>query len=387
MSVPLTYVDPALSIRDLDTGKVIPLRDIENSTALLKSMRMSTKKKIILPNGVNLTMFYNLIQQELAPSNMSIIDLAYPHQKPVTKIALSKNKQFIATADSFGSISTLINFEVNKTIHGHDKKINSLDFSIDNHLISCSDDKTAKFWKRSFSRPISTLQHDGPVRAAKFYPNDPDSAVTCCGKEVIFWNARRGVIINSLQFLSEPTAIDFSSDGNLIIIGCLNGYCYLYELAKMMYVGQFACGRRKKKAIIPKSVLSLSCGPDSIVVSTSDNRVRLYDLKDYHFVRKFLSYSSSNEETTDVSLSSDGSMVFIANKENGRAFVYPTDASTFFKKSTIVHSLKEDASSTFFGFTLGEGFVITSTLVEPSDDGEKLVLLIGDSGGRLYRVC
>lgn len=384
-NVPSSYIDPDLSIKDLDTGQVYSLKDIENSTAILQSARINSTKKNILPSGVNFSMFFNLIQPENIPNKLSIIELAYPHTNSITQIAVSKNSDVIATSDSSGSITTLVGFEVDKTVLAHSAQINSLDFSSDGHLISASDDKTAKFWKRNLSRPISTLRHDGPVHTARFYPNDPNNTVTCSGKEVIFWNARREAIINTLQFLSEPTALDFSQDGNLIIVGCKNGYCYIYELQSMLYVSQFACGLRKKKGIIPKSVLSLSFGPDNIIVSTSDHRVRLYDAQNYNFIRKYFSYAAKNEEksVTPVSLSKDGQFFMITNKKNGRAYIYPIDLPSYFKKSALVPNIKEDASSTYFGFSLGENYQITASLIE----NDHFCYLVGDSCGRLYRIC
>lgn len=384
-NVPSSYVDPDLSIKDLDTGQIYSLRDIENSTAILQSARISTAKKNILPTGVNFSMFFNLIQQDIIPTKLSIIDLAYPHSNSITQIAISRyGKEVIATSDSSGSITTLVDFEVDKTVVAHSAQINSLDFSSDGHLISASNDKTAKFWKRNLSRPISTLRHDGPVQTARFYPNDPNNTVTCSGKEVIFWNARREAVINTLQFLSEPTALDFSQDGSLIIVGCQNGYCYIYELQSMLYVTQFACGLRKKKEIIPKSVLSLAFGPDKIIVSTSDHRIRLYDSQKYNFIRKYFSYAAKNEEesVTPVSFSKDGQFFMITNKKNGRAYIYPVDLPKYFKKSALVPNIKEDASSTYFGFSLGENYQITASIIE----NDNFSYLIGDSCGRLYRI-
>ncbi|KAK8875910.1 WD repeat-containing protein 44 [Tritrichomonas musculus] len=384
INVPSTYIDPALSITDLDTGQTYSLRDIENSTAILQSVKNSTNKKNILPNGVNFSMFFNLIQPDTIPDKLSIIDLAYPHSNSITNIAIYKDSDVIATSDSSGSITTLVGFEVNKTVAAHSAKINSLDFSSDGHLISASNDKTAKFWKRNLARPISTLRHDGPVYAARFYPNDPNNTITCSGKEVIFWNARREVIIHTLQFLSEPTALDFSQDGKLIIVGCRNGYCYIYELESMLYVSQFACGLRKKTEIIPKSVLSVAFGPENIIVSTSDHRVRLYDQTNYRFIRKYISYAPKNgdEPVTSVSFSKDGTFFLITNKKNGRAYVYPVDTPNYFKKSALVQNMKDDSSSTFFGFTLGDEYQITASLIE----NDSFSFLIGDSAGRLYRI-
>lgn len=387
IDLPSTYVDPQLSIKDLDTGRTFALRDIEQSNALLKSVRVCTKKKILLPQGVNLSIFTNLIQPDLIP-NLTITDLAFPHQKTIDKIAVSKSQDIIATADIEGLITILTNFTINKTIPAHNSPINSLDFSTDDHLLSASDDGTAKFWKRNLDRAISTLKHDGPVLCARFFPNDPNFAVTCSGKEVIFWDARREIINNTLQFLSEPTALDFTVDGRLIVIGCKNGYCYLYELERMLYVGQFACGRRRKQEIIPKGVFSLSCGPESIVVSTSDCRVRLYDIHDYHFQRKFLGYGTKkgDEMISRVSFSADGQLIFIANISNGKAYVYPVDASSYFKKSALVKNIKEDASSTFFGFSLGDDCNITATVFQTRPDTNSVIYIVGDSHGRLYRI-
>ena len=75
-------------------------------------------------------------------------------------------------------------------------------------------------------------------------------------------------------------------------------------------------------------------------------------------------------------------------KDNGEYFLVMdcfrqlTDFPNYFKKSALVQNMKDDSSSTFFGFTLGDEYQITASLIE----NDSFSFLIGDSAGRLYRI-
>lgn len=109
------------------------------------------------------------------------------------------------------STNDVIPFQVLK---GHTSDVNSLDFSHANVLVSGSNDKTLRFWRRGddgvFTENMNSVAPTSPltghkygVNCVKFSPFDTIAASASTDGYIILWNAQTGHQVVKLKHPSE----------------------------------------------------------------------------------------------------------------------------------------------------------------------------------------
>ncbi len=106
-----------------------------------------------------------------------------------------------------------------KVFKGHSDTVNGAVFSADGQLLlTASADKTARIWNTETGEQVAVLEHDGPVRTARFSP-DGRRVVTKVGHGARIWDRETGKVIATLPPYDKVsyTAPVFSPDGKQVL--------------------------------------------------------------------------------------------------------------------------------------------------------------------------
>jgi WD40 repeat protein len=192
-------------------------------------------------------------------------------------------------------------------------------------------------------------------------------------------------VIQTLDFVSPPTAAAFSPDGKRVAIGCYNGFCFFYALPDFRYVTQFIAGPRKKKKTSSKKITSIVfVSTAQFLVSTNDSRIRLYSSENFSVIRKYVGHVTQQAHQR-LSLSADAALVAIGSEKAGDVYIWPLDHEPHFKGSGLA-GFSRDRSKTAEGFSLGKKAEVTAALFTAQNTLNHMSIVVTDSDGQLYLV-
>ncbi|KAJ3203483.1 WD repeat-containing protein 44 [Entophlyctis luteolus] len=263
-------------------------------------------------------------------------------------------------------ISQVVNPAAHRTFVGHSAPILDLAWSKTNFILSASSDKTVRLWHVRATVCLKVFNHDWPVTAVRFHPNDEQLFLTGCGsqthgrlrmwsiseKKVKYWvalskssvvgasstptvgnkdaapadtstsNASAGNGLPGGPVHPLITAVEFSADGSLVITGTADGCLYFHEANELKYntrVDLMAVSNSKSFRItgieyVPSvkfgkvrmsgappilggleddtsslaiSEIETAGGAGYVLVTATDSRVRLFNLRDKSLVRRY----------------------------------------------------------------------------------------------------
>ncbi|KAI9205887.1 uncharacterized protein BJ171DRAFT_473902 [Polychytrium aggregatum] len=209
---------------------------------------------------------------------------------------------------------------------GHGSDILDLAWSRNNFLISASSDGQVRLWHPQEPSPLCIFEHPDAVSAVRFHPIDDRYFVSSCAdRKIRVWSLveKKVKFWNEMIFLdSSVTALCFNLAGDLVICGSDQGDLVFFEFNGLKYHTQIevkALSRSRSvrggKRIIgieripnrtleqkimakyqgTKLVAALNQEPDpqivledeKILVTSSDSRVRIYNLRDKSLFQKF----------------------------------------------------------------------------------------------------
>ncbi|EPE06420.1 wd repeat domain-containing protein [Ophiostoma piceae UAMH 11346] len=221
---------------------------------------------------------------------------------------------------------------------GHTGEILDISWSKNNFLLSTSMDKTVRLWHISRDECLCTFKHKELVSKVAFHPKDDRFFLAgCLDATLRLWSIPDKAIAYSAQLSDMITAVAFSPDGKMAIAGLLNGFCYLLETEGLKPLTNIhvrsSRGRNAKGSKITGIVsmeLPETKPPESVILVTStDARVRIYNLKDKTVDCKFKGHEHASGQLS-ASFSDDGKYV-ICGSESKKVFIWsisPSDSIT-----------------------------------------------------------
>jgi WD40 repeat protein len=253
-------------------------------------------------------------------------------------------------------------------------------------IISGSLDSTVRLWHASHDRELAVFQHEEAVTAVASHPSDSSIFLACTfGNSVLVWSIHEYEVIQTISFVSPPTAAAFSPDGQTIAIGCYNGFCFFYALPDFRYVTQFIAGPRRKKKTSSKKVTSIVFrSATQFFVSTNDSRVRLYSSDNFSVIRKYVGHVSV-QANQRVSFSQNADLILCGSEKAGAVFMWPVDHETFFKGHGLA-AFCRDRSTTYEGVMLGKKEDITAAIFTRDNTLEHMSVIVTDTNGHLFLI-
>lgn len=156
------------------------------------------------------------------------------HKDAVTSCRLSPCRNYIlsCSADATLKIWDLASAECIKTMYGHTKVVNDLDYhpllfkmySITTNLISCSGDGTIRLWNTSDNKPKTTIYaHQSAVYRCLFAP-DGNTIISCSeDKTIRTWNFPEGYNLFIYKAHNSPvSSIRYSQSGRYMNDNCFH---------------------------------------------------------------------------------------------------------------------------------------------------------------------
>jgi WD40 repeat protein len=384
--------DPNLRIHDLDTGIVVDLKEYERSGLVRPredpADRIHIASRKAIPKEVEFSTFLKH-KRGTSYRNPTIAQVFAEHRGSVRCLACSHNDgSFIASGGEDGTIS-LYQFRgyLAKVKHfqGHEADVTCIAFSIDDIIISGSMDSTVRLWHLSNDKELRVFQHEEAVTAVAAHPLDPSVFLACTfGNSVWFWNIRDSEVLQTINFVSPPTAAAFSPDGQTIAIGCYNGFCFFYALPEVRYVTQFIAGPRRKKRSSNKKVTSIVFrNASQFFVSTNDSRIRLYSGDNFSVIRKYIGHVSDRTHQR-VSYSERGDLILSGSEKGGGIFIWPVEHEQTFQSRVVAFS--RDRSSTCEGILLGRKECVTAAMFTRDNTVGRLSIVASDADGNLFLI-
>ena len=194
---------------------------------------------------------------------------------------------------------------------GHGGQINALAFSPDGkHLLSGSDDKTAKLWDIATGREIRTFGgHESQVLAVAFSPDGKTIATGSWDHTLIVRDARTGQALHVLNEGSWVQALAFSPDGRLLATGTRGGRAIVWEVASGKALFRFTEHAR--------NVTSVAFSPDGRVLASVslDGTLGLMDVASGQVLGRYRVPAADG--LTSVLFMPDNKTVAIASLDHG----------------------------------------------------------------------
>jgi hypothetical protein len=167
------------------------------------------------------------------------------------------------------------------------------------------------------SRPVIVGNCFHPVEDRYFVSGSFD-------KKLRIWNIPEHRVVEWAQTANIITAAAFSPSGNMAVAGLYNASVVFYQTDGLKYFTQVDAKNRKGRNAKGKKVTGMQFSPGdggrTLLVTTNDSRIRLYDMTDYSMIAKFKG-SENDELQIRAWFSPDGKQV-ICGGENQHVVVW-----------------------------------------------------------------
>lgn len=215
-----------------------------------------------------------------------------------------------------------------KLFVGHSKAVLDISWS-GQFVLSSSADKSVCMWHLSRDGPLKTFRHDSYVFAAVFHPLNGRHFVSACidGKVRMWRAADPPAVLDWKQTQSHSiTCAAFSAPGDKVLVGTQTGRFRVYSVSrnfKLEYQAEVDVReRRKRRREVQVSGIRCSAQrPDSVLVTSKDSRIRLYD-----GFRLAVKYKGLKNQQCKIaaSFSPDGLYV-ICGSDSGSVYIWRTE--------------------------------------------------------------
>jgi WD40 repeat protein len=197
-----------------------------------------------------------------------------------------------------------------QTLLAHESGIFSAQFSPDSqHVITSSDDKTARIWDVKTGQEIAKLQgHESSVSSAQFSPDGKHIVTSSDDNTARIWDSETGQEIAKLKgHESSVSSAQFSPDGKHIVTSSDDNTARIWDSK----TGQEIAKLKGHES----SVSSAQFSPDGkhIVTSSDDNTARIWDSKTGQEIAKLQDHKSG---LFSAQFSPDGQHIVTSSKDN-----------------------------------------------------------------------
>jgi WD40 repeat protein len=228
------------------------------------------------------------------------------------------NPQFAASG-----FRDIVHSEPYRSYSGHKADVIDLAFSKANFLLSASIDKTVRLWHVSRTKCLCLFQHADFVTAVAFHPVEDRYFVSgSFDKKLRIWNIPEHRVIEWAQTSNIITAAAFNPSGTMVCAGLYNGQCVFYQSDGLKYFTCIDCKNRHGKNRKGKKVTGIQFSSDGqrILISTNDSRIRLYSMSDYSMLAKFK--GALNDELQIRAYFDDSNQNVITGSENECVYIW-----------------------------------------------------------------
>lgn len=158
--------------------------------------------------------------------------------------------------------------------------------------------------------------------------------IGCLDSRIRIWSLAEKKIKywNELQNNALITAVSFTLDGSLVVIGTFTGDCVFYDFEELKYHTQVeiappSAGNKKARKItgiepMPKGL----DGNERLLITSNDSRIRIYSLKDKSIQRKFKGLENKTSQIK-ATIKDDGEFI-ICGSDNRYFYVWHTENTT-----------------------------------------------------------
>lgn len=372
-----------LLVRNLDTGEVLDIAGIDSAYDGLARAAQEPPKDL---------KFDQFVRAMRAPLfDLRVAECYREHAGAVRCLRASPDGRYVASGDEYGRIvlweCSAGGLRALRRYDAHAGDVTCLAFAGDGLLLSSSLDRMVKLWLPAQDSELAAFQHDDSVTAVAFHPRDPSTFVACSFTNAAYvWDIKHSELRQTLSFASTPTAVAFSPDGRIAVIGCMNGMCFTYSCPGFEYVTQFAAGPRSKKQTPNKKITSIEfVDASNALVATNDSRVRLFSMENFQLVRKFIGHVSERSLHT-LSCTSDGKLMMIPSEKNSSVFMWPIDHEKYFKPGILSYTFCRERSKTCQGFSINKRRAVTSAVFLAESTIRNPRILFADADGTIYNV-
>ncbi|KAL3229176.1 hypothetical protein RNJ44_02263 [Nakaseomyces bracarensis] len=187
-----------------------------------------------------------------------------------------------------------------KTFREHEQDVLVVDWSKNSFLLSGSMDKTVKLWHPLKKKSLKTFVHPDFVTCVKFHPTDDRFFISgCLDQKCRLWSILDNDVSFEFNCKDLVTSLAVSpGDGIYTIVGTFNGYIHVLQTKGLEHITSFHVTAKKTHenthgVLNPNNdtkvrhgprVMGLQCfnslidGSLRLVVTSSDSRIRIFDL-------------------------------------------------------------------------------------------------------------
>ncbi|EGW32633.1 uncharacterized protein SPAPADRAFT_51169 [Spathaspora passalidarum NRRL Y-27907] len=232
---------------------------------------------------------------------------------------------------------------------GHTQNVLSLAWSKNNFLISGSMDKTVRLWHVDRPKCLQVFQHEDFVTSVKFHPLDDRFFLSgSLDNHVRLWS----ILEKSISYtknLGEDvliTALEFTPDGNLCVVGGFNGSVFVMETKGLFVLKRFEVKERSlvnafhSKTGNKITGIKVFVNPFyiegqlpkvseidkwAVLITTNDSKVRMISTTSKKLITRFKGLTN-NSSSIQASSSEDGKYI-IAGSEDHYCYIWENNSS------------------------------------------------------------
>ncbi|KAG4089314.1 WD40 repeat-like protein [Neocallimastix lanati (nom. inval.)] len=289
-------------------SKITPISEMKDIEGPIWALSFSQNGKYLASGGqdmiIRVWILYSEVQDYLSSPEMSD-----------TKQNLMKKKKLSPVFRSYPY----------RYYQGHTSDILDLSWSKTDFLISSSMDKTVRLWHVMHNECLRIFQHEDFVTSIKFHPKDDRYFLSgSLDSKIRLWSIQEEKVVywNDLSNDQLITSVGFSQDGSYAIAGTFQGDAIFYEFDNLKYNTQIkVCNPKVQKKITGiEPFPRFSSGADSILFTTTDSRIRLFQLDDKSCTKEYKGLTNKSGQIK-ASFSDDGKYI-ICGSEDRQVYIW-----------------------------------------------------------------